>query len=121
MKGGTKTLTKKNAMIQALEKTLGVVTSAAKKAQINRRQHYEWMIVDEVYKKRVEDIANMTLDFVESKLHDEIEEGNTACIIFYMKTKGKKRGYIEKTEQEISHNVKQPIIIQKTYSNDKGD
>jgi hypothetical protein len=35
-------------------------------------------------------------------LFDLINNGNVAATIFYMKTKGKRRGYVEK--QETSHN-----------------
>jgi len=90
--------TTKKAMIQALEKSLGVVTSACKAVGINRSTHYEWLKTDEEYKKAVEDVENIALDFAESQLHKQIKDGNTAGTIFYLKTKGKKRGYVERTE-----------------------
>lgn len=90
--------TQKKAMIQALEKSLGVVTSACKAVGINRSTHYEWLKTDEEYKAAVEDVENIALDFAESQLHKQIKDGNTAGTIFYLKTKGKKRGYIERTE-----------------------
>tara|TARA_R110002153_G_scaffold34933_4_gene104043 strand:- start:4271 stop:4651 length:381 start_codon:yes stop_codon:yes gene_type:complete len=90
--------THKKAMIQALEKSLGVVTSACKAVGINRSTHYEWLKTDEQYKKEVEDVENIALDFAESQLHKQISEGNTSGTIFYLKTKGKKRGYVERQE-----------------------
>ena len=84
--------TQKKAMIQALEKSLGVVTSACKSVGINRSTHYEWLKTDEEYKKEVEDVENIALDFAESQLHKQIKEGNTSGTIFYLKTKGKKEG-----------------------------
>lgn len=92
----------KNRMIKALEETLGVVTTAAKKVNIARSTHYTWMESDPEYKKQVEDIQDLTLDFVESQLHKQIQDGEVASTIFYMKTKGKRRGYIERSEWDIN-------------------
>ena len=86
---------KKRAMIEALEKTLGVVTSASKKCGISRTQHYQWMKEDEEYAKEVNDLDNLALDFGESKLHDLMRDDNAPAVIFFLKTKGKKRGYVE--------------------------
>ena len=98
--------TQKKAMIQALEKSLGVVTSACKAVGINRSTHYEWLKTDEEYKAAVEDVENIALDFAESKLHKQIKNGNTTGTIFYLKTKGKKRGYIERTEVQQETTLK---------------
>ena len=53
---------------------------------------------NEDYKKQCTEIDNMTLDFAESQLHKQIAEGNTSATIFFLKTKGKKRGYVERME-----------------------
>lgn len=90
--------TLKKAMIEALIKCLGVVTPAAKIVGINRSTHYDWLKNDPEYKTEVESIEDVALDFAESKLHTQIEKGDTTATIFYLKTKGKKRGYIEKNE-----------------------
>jgi len=76
--------TTKKAMIQALEKSLGVVTSACKIVGINRSTHYEWLKTDEEYKREVESIEDIALDFAESQLHKQIKKGNTAGTIFYL-------------------------------------
>jgi len=91
----------KKAMLEALEKSLGVVTSACKNVGIVRSTHYLWLDTDPEYKKAVDDISNVALDYAESKLHSQITKENPTAIIFYLKTKGKKRGYVER--QEISH------------------
>lgn len=88
----------KKGMIEALEKTLGIVSSACKMIGIARQTHYRWLEEDSEYKKQCTDIENMTLDFAESQLHKQIADGNTAATIFFLKTKGKKRGYIERME-----------------------
>ena len=93
-----KTEQHKKAMIDALEKSLGVVTTACKTVGIGRTTFYQWLKDDEEFAREVDDIQNITLDFAESQLHKQIGEGNTSATIFYLKTKGKKRGYIERQE-----------------------
>jgi hypothetical protein len=88
----------KKAMVEALEKSLGIVTTACKSVGISRETHYRWTREDEAYKDAVESIADIALDFAESQLHKRMKDGSDASIIFYLKTKGKKRGYIERTE-----------------------
>lgn len=94
-------VTLKKAMLAALEKSLGVVTTAANNVGITRKTHYDWLNNDEEYAAQVEALENMVLDFAESQLHKQINEGNTTATIFLLKTKGKKRGYVER--QEIMH------------------
>jgi hypothetical protein len=89
---------KKEALLKALEKTLGVVTSACKLANVSRVCFYDYYAQDEKFKKAVDELQNVALDFAESKLHKKIEEGSDTAIIFYLKTKGKNRGYIERIE-----------------------
>ena len=110
---------RKKAMIEALEKSLGVVTTAAKQAGIDRTTHYVWMKEDEAYKQAVEDISDIALDFAESKLHKQIEKEDTTATIFYLKTKGKKRGYIERQEVEHSGVLRLTWNEVKTYDTDE--
>ena len=98
---------KKKAMLEALEKALGIVTQACKMVGIHRSTHYDWMNSDEEYKTAVEDLGDVALDFAESKLHKLIDSGNPAATIFYLKTKGKNRGYVER--QEIAVAEKKPL------------
>jgi hypothetical protein len=89
---------KKAAMLKAMEKSLGVVTTAAKSIGITRETHYEWLRTDANYKAKIEALADVALDFAESMLHGQIMKGDTTATIFYLKTKGKQRGYVERQE-----------------------
>jgi hypothetical protein len=100
----------KKAMLLALEQSLGIVTSAAKSVGIDRTTHYLWLKDDEEYKASVESIQDITLDFAESQLHKQIKDGEVTSTIFYLKTKGKKRGYVERVEQDVSINLPQVTI-----------
>lgn len=97
---------KKEALLNALEKSLGVVTIACKTADIPRSTYYKWLKDDEDFKKKVKEIENVALDFAESQLHKQISDNSTAATIFFLKTKGKTRGYTEKSELDITSDGK---------------
>jgi predicted transcriptional regulator len=112
---------KKESMIKALEQSLGIVTVACKKAEIPRSTFYKWLNEDEDFARQVKDIENIALDFAESQLHKQISENSTSATIFYLKTKGKKRGYIERQEITGADGVPtnfQIEIIDKTEDTD---
>lgn len=88
----------KKALLEALEKTLGIVTTACRIVKVDRGTFYRYFNEDKDFAKAVKDIENITFDFVESQLHKQIKDNNTASTIFYAKTKMKHRGYIERTE-----------------------
>jgi len=94
----TKTDILKGNLLISLEKSLGVVTSACKSVECSRETFYKYCKEDEEFKAKVDELSNITLDFAESQLHKQIQDGNTTATIFYLKTKGKKRGYVERTE-----------------------
>ena len=93
---------KKETMLKALESSLGVVTVACKQADIPRSTYYKWLNEDKEFAKEVKEIENIALDFGESQLHAQMKDGNTSATIFFLKTKGKKRGYVERSELDLS-------------------
>ena len=108
MSESTEFNTRKKAMLEALRRTLGVVTRAADLAGMERSTHYKWLDSDEDYKQAVEDMGNVALDFAESQLHALISEKNPAATIFYLKTKGKRRGYVGTRELHVVEPPKMP-------------
>lgn len=100
----TKTDILKKGTLDALEKSLGVVTTACRSVGIHRSTFYDWYNSDGEFRKEVETISEMALDFAETQLHKQIRDGSVPATIFYLKTKGKKRGYIERAEVEL-HNT----------------
>ncbi len=92
---------KKGALLEALEKSLGVVTTACQKTGVSRATFYRWLKEDEAFSADVQAIQDVALDFAESKLFEQIQDGSTPATIFYLKTKGKRRGYVER--QELEH------------------
>ena len=100
-----KTAHHKKAMVEAMIKTLGIVTPALKIADVGRATYYGWLKTDAVFAKRIADTADVAMDFAESKLHKLIHDENPAAVIFYAKTKLRFRGYVERMEHDHSGNV----------------
>jgi len=88
----------KKAMLEALAKNLGIVSMACQETGVARSTHYLWCSVDKAYKRDVAEIDEIVLDFAESKLYKNINRGLERSTIFFLKTKGKTRGYVEKLE-----------------------
>lgn len=104
-----KTNKNKIRMLEELKCSMGIVSLACDKANISRTQFYKWLKDDEDFRQKYEEIEERQIDFVESRLFQNIKNGDPTSIIFYLKTKGKKRGYQEKTEIDIRQ-VDLPVI-----------
>ena len=100
---------KKTLLVDAMIKNFGNVSEACKALNINRSTFYEYYNNDLEFKTQIDDIKNIALDFVESKLIGKIKEGDIVAILFYLKTQGKKRGYVERVENELT--IQQPVVI----------
>jgi hypothetical protein len=101
-----RTISQKEAMLEAMEKNLGIVTDSCRQIGISRDTHYRWLKEDKEYKKAIKDIENVALDFAESALHQQIKKGNPLSTMFYLKCKAKKRGYIEQQDIKVTGNMK---------------
>lgn len=88
----------KNAII----KEMGNLTKAAQRLGCVRKTVYNWIEKEPELAIVVEEARDTALDFVENKLMDGIREGHPTLIIFFLKTQGRKRGYIERQEIEYS-------------------
>lgn len=98
-------LTKKQEQVlSAYENSLGNVSAAVKASNIHRSTFYAWKKENPLFAEEVEAVDESMLDFAETMLKKNIREGKESSIFFFLKTKGKKRGYIETQENIISAN-----------------
>lgn len=100
---GQTTLRNKYALLEAMEKCLGIVTNACELLNINRMTYYNYYKNDENFKTAIDELFNHQLDFVESKLFEKIKDGSESSIQFYLKYRGSKRGYSNLVQQDITH------------------
>lgn len=106
----------KAEFLTLLEKNMGIITPVAKSMHISRDLIIKWRKEDPDFDAAVESTNETTIDFVENALLRKIQEGDTSSIIFFLKTKAKNRGYIEKFDLDAT--IKRPRII---YEGDEGD
>jgi hypothetical protein len=120
---------KKKRFLKALSEHCGNVTKACQQIKISRALVYDrWIKSDPKFEKEFDLINESEIDKVEDKLKERINgvevlkgvdsDGkeiiyhtppDTTAIIFYLKTKGQKRGYIEK--QHVVNENKEPMKI----------
>ena len=99
---GRKRIVKEKELLAAIEGCRGIISTVA------ARLHVGWHTVEraindsEKAREAMSDEEETTLDFVEGKAIQRINEGDGAMIRFYLATKGKKRGftYDEKLETD---------------------
>ena len=87
------------AVIAAIVKNKGILALAAKSLDCSRTTVYRYVNEYATVKAAYEEANESNIDFVESKLMMNIDHGDTTAMIFFLKTKGKHRGYVERTEQ----------------------
>lgn len=103
----------------------GIVSSACEACNISRQTYYRYYNDDPAFAQEVDEINEASIDHVESKLMEKINGVSTGvqtkdglqvyeqppsdtAIIFFLKTKGKKRGYVERVESQVI--TEQPLF-----------
>lgn len=108
----------KDRLLVALRNSLGIVTTACDEVGISNKTYYEWYKTDPDFKAKVDDINEVTLDFVENQLLKKIKEGSEKSIMFYMRYKARKRGYTDNVDITSNGNT---IWVAKFPNNRKDD
>jgi hypothetical protein len=99
-------------IIKAIEGTGGIIAQAIIRASkihpdgqmMSRETFLRYKNEYPEIAKALEDAKEATLDLAESKLMSLVSKEDLGAICFYLKTQGKRRGYIER--QELDHGGK---------------
>lgn len=105
---------RKIMFLSTLEACRGHVGKACIAAGVSRGTYNRWRKDDEDFCTQADEIKEFIVDNVEDKLMDNIDGGNVQSIIFYLKTQGKGRGYVER--QEISGPDGKPLELINTIT-----
>lgn len=100
-----RTFIKKIQLIRALVESHGVVKPACERCGVGRRTYYDYYHHDQDFRKAVDTTNEVAMDFVESKLFKNIASGYEASIIFFLKTRGRERGYEEHKQSTKTINL----------------
>jgi len=90
-------------------KTAANISATCSAMKISRQAYYKWMTA-EPFRRAIEDAQEKLIDMAETKLQQNIMEGKESSIFFFLKTKGKKRGYIETVEQNVKVNPFEALL-----------
>ncbi len=99
-------------VIDAITKARGMITIAADVLKCSPQTVYAYMERYPDVKSARENARERMLDTAELNLYQAINKGDMTAIIFYLKTQGKRRGYIERQE---NININVPLdLLQRT-------
>lgn len=91
-------------IVIAYEKKGANISATCKALDIDRTTFYNRRKASADLNEKLTAVEESLIDFAESKLMKAITEDNLTATIFYLKTKGRNRGYVERVEQEVTVN-----------------
>ena len=94
----TNQIYKEKDILEALKASRGIVSAAARRLGMNRRQLTRRLKSSEKLKEARDDARAEFCDLAESKLVENVEAGNVPSVLFALKCLGKDRGYVERSE-----------------------
>ena len=90
---GRKRIVKEKDLLAAIEGCRGIISTVAARLHVGWHTAERAINDSEEALEAMSDEEETTLDFVEGKAIQRINDGDGAMIRFYLATKGKKRGY----------------------------
>ena len=93
---------KQKLFLKAFRKHATNATKACEAVGIDRSTYYNWQSTNPTFKQGCSDVHESMIDFAESMLYKNIKDCKESSINFFLKTRGKSRGYVEKQELDIS-------------------
>ncbi len=99
------------------EKKACNVSATCEALGISRKTFYEWRDKKKKLAELLDEVDEGFLDWAESKLKEHVGNGDLQALMFFLRTKGKKRGYVEKTESDVNINPFEKLM-QETADNE---
>ena len=114
--GGRRSLVNKKKLTELIPEYDGNISAIARAFKVDRRAIYNRIENDPELGELITQARESILDDVESALYREAKSGkNVAAMIFFMKTQGQKRGYIESNHVQFTGKGDGPLKILVEY------
>lgn len=101
-------------LIPLIEELNGNLSMVSRKLGVARNTVYRFISDKPTIQQALSDAREKMIDNVESKLYSKALDGDTTAMIFFLKTQGKSRGYVERQEVTGANGGK----VQIEYVND---
>lgn len=99
-------------IIAAISKANGLISAAAEAAGVSRKTVWKYTKDYPAVAEAVEDAQEKLYDFAESRLYEKMKAGSETSIIFFLKTRCKHRGYIEKQEIDLPKDITLRVVYE---------
>jgi hypothetical protein len=110
---------KKADILNAIENSGGIMSTIAAKLGCEWHTAEKYVLKYNETKQALEDEENKVLDICQQTLIKSIKGGNTQDAKWYLSTKGKRRGFTEKTEHELTGKDGGPVEVKIEYVGDE--
>ena len=95
--------------LKAIEGSGGIYSIVAERLGVNRVTAWRRIKNNKVLLDAMEQETERMGDVAEAMLFKKIKQGDMTALIFYLKTKHKHRGYVERSE--VAGEIKQPVVL----------
>jgi hypothetical protein len=102
----------KEELRKAIKNKVGLVSFIAQALNVERNTIYK-SIKKYGLEQEMEDARDTTIDLAESNIFSAMKSGDINVSMFYLKTIGKHRGYVEKTE--VDQTGKITLVLDNEY------
>lgn len=96
---------RKNTIIQAITKNNGLLSYAAKELGCSWQTVRNYINSDKDIKSAYEDVCEKKLDIAENVVERDLLDGNVETAKWYLRYKGKHRGYVDRDNSDFTENT----------------
>lgn len=108
---------KADEVIEVIGEVHGNLTAVSRKLKVSRPTMYKFVDAHPTVRAALDSARESMIDNVESKLYQKALEGEGWAVCFFLKTQGKRRGYIER--QEVTGEDGGPLVVTVKWPDDE--